>query len=442
MRHTTTVVVGAGHCGLAVSRHLADRSVDHVVLERGAVAHSWRTQRWDSLRLLTPNWMTRLPGFAYRGDDPDGYLGAPEVAALIANYAAASAAPVLTDTRVTSVRPAAGAMSCAPTGVAGTRGPSSPRPARPGSRPARGPRRAAARQDHHVTAADYRNPDHLPPGGVLVVGASASGVQIAEELHRSGRPVTLAVGEHVRMPRTYRGRDILWWMDASGVLDERYDEIEDLVRARHLPSMQLIGSPARTLDLNALGEIGVRLVGRFVGASDGLARFSGSLPNVSALADLKLGRLLDTLDAWAERAGVDAGPPRRFPPTAAPDPGALSARLGPGGIESIVWASGYRPDLSYLDVDVFDRKDRVVHDGGVTASPGLYLMGLPLLRRRRSTLIDGAAADARDLATHLVGHLDTTARRRAGWRSTRCTPILSPLSSPPPWPAAIRRAWP
>jgi putative flavoprotein involved in K+ transport len=415
MRHTTTVVVGAGHCGLAMSRHLAERSVDHVVLERGAVAHSWRTQRWDLLRLLTPNWMTRLPGFAYRGDDPDGYLGAAQVAALIADYAAQSAAPVLTGTRVTSVRPAAGGYVVrtdrgswhartvvAATGAAGV---------------ASVPAALAAQVPATIpttTAADYRNPDRLPPGGVLVVGGSASGVQIAEELHRCGRPVTLAVGEHVRMPRTYRGRDILWWMDGSGVLDERYDAIEELVRARHLPSMQLVGSPGRTLDLNALGGIGVRLVGRFVGASGGLARFSGSLPNVTALADLKLGRLLDNLDAWAERAGIDAGPPRRFPPSVVPDPGALSARLGPGGIESIVWAGGYRPDLSFLDVDVFDRRGRVVHDGGVTAAPGLYLMGLPLLRRRRSTLIDGAAGDARDLAKHLVGHLDTTARRRAG----------------------------
>ena len=161
-------------------------------------------------------------------------------------------------------------MSCGPTGVAGTRGPSSPRPARPGSPSV--PAALAAQVPARIpttTAADYRNPDRLPPGGVLVVGASASGVQIAEELHRSGRPVTLAVGEHVRMPRTYRGRDILWWMDGSGVLDERYDEIEDLVRARHLPSMQLVGSPSRTLDLNALGGIGVRLVGRFAARPTG-----------------------------------------------------------------------------------------------------------------------------------------------------------------------------
>jgi hypothetical protein len=158
-----------------------------------------------------------------------------------------------------------------------------------------------------VAPADYRNPGLIPPGGVLVVGASASGVQIADELQRSGRSVTLAVGEHVRMPRTYRGRDIFWWLDASGVLDERYEAQPDLVRARNLRSMQLVGSPQReTVDLNALRRRGVRLVGRFVGVRDDVAQFSGALPNVCALADLKLGRLLDTLDAWADRAGIDA----------------------------------------------------------------------------------------------------------------------------------------
>ena len=173
--------------------------------------------------------------------------------------------------------------------------------------------------------------------------------------------------------------------------------------------MQLVGAP-RTLDLNALGRLGVALVGRLAGIRDGTAQFSGSLANVCALADLKLARLLDTFDAWADRAGVDAQAPQRFAPTAVPAP-ALSARLGRGGIESVVWATGFRPDLSFLEVPVFDRKGRVVHDGGVTPAPGLYVMGLPFLRRRSSTLIDGAAADARDLADHLVGHLDTLARR-------------------------------
>jgi putative flavoprotein involved in K+ transport len=405
VRHATTVVIGAGHCGLAVSRCLAAHSVDHVVLERGEVAHSWRTQRWDSLRLLTPNWMTRLPGHAYRGHDPDGYLTMPEVVGLLEEYA--TGAPVLTGVTVTSVRAFGdGYLVCTDQGpwrartvvvaagaAATAAAPAVPLP--PGI--------------PTVTAADYRNPAGLPEGGVLVVGASASGIQIADELARSGRPVTLAVGEHVRLPRTYRGRDVLWWMDASGLLDERWDAVGDLLRQRNLPSMQLVGAP-RTLDLNALRRQGAALVGRLSGVRDGAAQFSGSLANVCALADLKLNRLLDRFDAWADRAGVEADAPERFDPTAVPEP-VLSARLGRGGIESVVWATGFRPDLSFLDLAVFDRKGRIVHDGGVTAAPGLYVMGLPFLRRRKSTLIDGAAADARDLTDHLVDHLDALAGR-------------------------------
>jgi putative flavoprotein involved in K+ transport len=407
MLKTTTIVVGAGQCGLAMSRCLADRSIDHVVLERGEVAHSWRTQRWDSLRLLTPNWMTRLPGYAYRGDDPDGYLAATDVVELIEGYAKESAAPVRANTTVTSVRQAdrgylvqtdqdvwhARSVVLAPGASTVAKV-----PALQGGVPA---------DITTLTAADYRNPSQLPDGGVLVVGASASGVQIAGELHGSGRPVTLAVGEHVRMPRTYRGKDILWWMDAAGLLDERYDQIPDLARARNLPSMQLIGSPERiTVDLNSLSQLGVQLVGRLAGIRDGIAQFSGSWPNMFALADLKLERLLDTIDAWATQAGLDgSGPPERFAPTAIPAAAPLTLDLGSGAIRTILWATGFRPDLSWLDVEVFDRKDRVRHDGGVTASPGLYLMGMPFLRRRKSTLIDGAAADAADLSGHLARYL-------------------------------------
>ena len=412
MQHTTVVVVGAGHCGLAVSRCLAAHSIDHVVLERGEVADSWRNQRWDSLRLLTPNWMTRLPGVAYRGDDPDGYLTAPEVVRFLGDYAVASAAPVRSGVTVTSVRPGGhgylvrtdrGTWNAAAVVVATGAAAVPVVPAAP-----------VPRQITTVAAADYRNPGLIPPGGVLVVGASASGVQIADELQRSGRSVTLAVGEHVRMPRTYRGRDIFWWLDASGVLDERYEAQPDLVRARNLPSMQLVGSPQRaTVDLTTLRRRGVRLVGRFVGVRDDVAQFSGALAHVCALADLKLGRLLDTLDAWADRAGIDAEAPQRFAPTELPATTDLSARVGEGGIETIVWATGYRPDLSFVDAGVLDRKGRPVHDGGITASPGLYLIGLPFLRRRKSTLIDGAASDARELVGHLVTHLDTLAHRRA-----------------------------
>ena len=405
MRSTNTVIIGAGHCGLAMSACLTARSIDHVILERAEVANSWRTQRWDSLRLLTPNWMTRLPGYGYRGADPDGYLSARGVAAMLADYAHASAAPVRTGTTVTSVRAAGGGYVVhtdqgvwhAPTVVLASG--AAAVPTTPGLA------RLVPAGITSVTPARYRSPAGLPPGGVLVVGASASGVQLADELHRSGRPVTLAIGEHVRMPRTYRGRDILWWLDAAGVLDQRYDEVDDLVRARNVPSMQLVGTPGRTVDLNALSSAGVRLTGRLAGIQDGVAQFSGSLPNVCALADLKLGRLLDTIDAWAGTAG------ERFAPTAvrtAP----LGLDLRSGEISTIVWATGYRPDLSWLHVPVLDRKGRIVHDGGVTASPGLYVMGLPFLRRRKSTLIDGAAGDAAELTAHLAGHLDALAGRR------------------------------
>jgi putative flavoprotein involved in K+ transport len=402
---TKAVIVGAGHCGLATSYCLAARSIDHVVLERGQVASSWRTQRWDSLRLLTPNWMTRLPGYAYQGPDQDGYMSARQVTAMLGEYAGVSGAPVLTGTTVTSVRTTGGGfVVCTDQGTWCTAAVvlacgAAAVPAVPALA------RLVPTGITSVTPAGYRNPGELPPGGVLVIGASASGIQLADELHRSGRPVTLAVSEHVRMPRTYRGRDIMWWLDAAGLLDQRYDQVDDLVRARNVPSMQLVGSPGRTVDLNALSSAGVRLAGRLAGIGDGVAQFSGSLPNVCALADLKLGRLLNTIDAWAGGHG------ERFAPTAVPS-APLGVDLRSGEISTIVWATGYRPDLSWLDVPVLDRTGRIVHDGGVTAWPGLYLIGMPFLRRRKSSLIDGAADDAAYLTRHLAGHLDALAGRR------------------------------
>ncbi|HEX4685678.1 MAG TPA: NAD(P)-binding domain-containing protein [Nocardioides sp.] len=391
MPTVTAVVVGAGHCGLAMSRHLTARSIDHVVLERGDVAHSWRAQRWDSLRLLTPNWMTRLPGWAYDGSDPDGYLTAAEVAALVTAYAAESAAPVLTRTRVTAVRPGGLGFE-----VDTDQGRWLARSVILAAGTTRGVIPAVARRLPglvSIPALQYRRPDQLPDGGVLVVGASASGVQIADELRRSGRDVTLAVGEHVRVPRRYRGQDILWWLDALGILDERWDEVDDVVRARHLPSLQLVGA-SRTLDLNGLQESGVRLVGRFAGVRDGHAQLSGSLANVCALADLKLGRLLDTIDDHAGGRGD------RPEPTLVPK-APLGLSLLSGEIRSIVWATGFGPDFSWLDVPVFDHRGRLVHEGGVTRWPGLYVLGLPMLRRRRSTYLDGARHDTADLAAHL-----------------------------------------
>ena len=238
---------------------------------------------------------------------------------------------------------------------------------------------------------------------MLVVGASATGVQLADEIRRSGRRVLLSVGEHVRLPRTYRGRDVLWWMEASGIWNQRYDEIDDVERARKLPSPQLVGSPERaTLDLNTLSAAGVEIVGRLAAMRDGRALFSGGLRNQFALADLKMNRLLESFDEWALGAAVEALPAERFEPTRAPSAPRLHLDLASGEIRSIVWATGFRPDYRWLDVPVLDRKGRLQHDGGVVAAPRLYAIGLPVLRRRKSTFIHGAEDDARDVVEHLA----------------------------------------
>jgi putative flavoprotein involved in K+ transport len=406
---TPVVVIGAGHAGLAVSHVLSRHAVDHVVLERGEVANTWKTERWDSLRLLTPNWLTRLPGLAYDGNDPDGFMTVPEVVAFIERYAALGA-PVRTGVTVTSV--AAGGDGYRVVTDAGTWRADAVVVATGAFNRARVPAVAAdlpAELDQ-VTPLDYKRPDRLRPGRVLVVGASATGIQIADELLRAGRQVTVAVGEHVRMPRTYRGRDIMWWLDRIGRLDERYDEVDDLVRARHVPSPQLVGTPDRSaLDLNALTDRGADLVGRLASVRDGTAFFSGSLRNVCALADLKLGRLLDTIDEWCATEGLGRSRGDRPQATRVEDSPRLAVDLLAEGYETIVWATGFRADHSWLDVPVLDRKGEIRHDGGVVLdAPGLYRIGLNFLRRRKSSFIHGAEDDAVDIVEHLLAHLART----------------------------------
>jgi putative flavoprotein involved in K+ transport len=378
------------------------------VLERGEVANSWRRERWDSLRLLTPNWQSRLPGLRYDGTDPDGYMDVREVIDFISRYADSAAAPVRTQTSVTSVTPHGSGYR-----VETTQGDFECRSVVLASGACNVPtvpalRAAMPSSVASVTPFDYRDPSRLPDGGVLVVGASATGVQLADEIHRSGRRVTLSVGEHVRLPRMYRGRDVLWWMDVSGVWNQRYDEVDDLTRARHLPSPQLVGTPERvTLDLNALGASGVDIVGRLSAVRDGRALFSGGLRNNFALADLKMNRLLDTFDEWARttRSDNDVAPPERFADTRVPEKSRLSIDLRSGEIQSVVWATGFRPDYSWLHVPVLDDKGHLRHDGGVVDAPGLYALGLPLLRRRKSSFIYGAEDDARDVIAHLANFL-------------------------------------
>lgn len=392
-----------------MSRCLTEYSIDHVVLERGEVANSWKHERWDSLRLLTPNWLARLPGYSYNGDDPDGYMTMPETIGFIEHYAQLISPPLQSNTTVTSVSFNAGSYQVETT--QGRWQSESLVVASGACNLANVPAMAEALPSliTTLTPMQYRNPDQLEDGGVLVVGASATGVQLAEEIHRSGRPVTLALGEHVRLPRVYRGRDIQWWMDALGILDERYDEIDDIVRGRNIPSPQLVGSPQRsTLELNTLTAMGIKLRGKLAGINDGKAQFSGSLRNVCALADLKMARLLNNIDDWVteQKIECEVDPPQRYAPTEIEDSPPLLMDFHKDGIKTILWATGYRPDYSWLNIPVLDRKGRIHHDGGVVESPGMYLMGMTLLRRRKSSFIHGAGDDARDLSAHLRSYLN------------------------------------
>ena len=388
---------------------LAARSIDHVVLERGGIANTWRTERWPSLTLLTPNWQSRLPGFKYQGDDPDGFRTLPQTIAFLERYARLVSPPLRTHCRVTCVRrtpegyevaTAQDTWHCKAVVLATGGFNIAQRPKLSEAVP------AGVAQ---LTPVQYRDSQSLEPGGVLVVGAAATGAQLADEIQRSGRPVTLAVGEHVRAPRTYRGKDMQWWMDATGLNDERYDEVENLTRARSLPSFQLAGYPdRRNVDLNALSSLGVKLVGRLAGIRDGKAQFSGSLRNVCELADLKLNRLLNRIDEWAAENGAQDAldPPHRLEPTRVDASPPLGLDFERAGIRTIIWATGFRPDYSWLEVPVLDPKGNIRHEGGVvTEAPGLYVLGLTFLRRRKSSLIDGVGDDARDLSAHLAAHL-------------------------------------
>ncbi len=409
MPQTDVAILGAGPAGLAMSRCLARRGIEHVVLERGRVGERWRSERWDSLRLLTPNWLMRLADMPYAGSDPDGFMTAVGVADGLDGYARRFGAPVIGGAEVLSVsREAAGyriettaggwrarAVVIA-TGACGL--PRVPGFAR------RLPDRVA-----QVVPAAYRNPAALPRGGVLVVGASASGLQLAEEIHRSGRPVTLAAGSHLRMPRVYRGRDIFRWLDAAGILDEDWRSVPDLAAARRRPSMQL--AARGPLDLARLARLGVRVTGRLAAVEGGSLRFADSLPADSADSDARLARLLGRIDAWIAAAGAAAPPdPRAARPLRLPSIGTPALDLAAERIATVVWATGYRPDYRWLRVPVLDADGALRHEGGVTPAPGLYVLGLRFLRRRSSSFLAGIGADAEAIAAEVAAHL---ARRLA-----------------------------
>jgi putative flavoprotein involved in K+ transport len=407
MQRIHTVVIGGGQAGLAMSRCLTDRDIDHVVLERGRLGERWRSERWDSLRLLTPNWMTRLPGWHYRGNEPDGFMSMPEVVGFIEGYGRSFGAPVETQTTVQAVE-RLGALYRVTTNrgcweahsvVIATGHCDIP------FIPALAQRLPADIQQ--IVPSHYKNPEELSEGGVLIVGASSTGVQLADELHRSGRPVTLAVGSHTRLPRRYRGRDIMWWLDKTGLLDETADEVRDLESARRQPSLQLVGRPNHdSIDLAQLRNQGVRIVGRAIDLEAGRMRFAADLIETTAAADRKLLRLLARIERFV-RDGSMSGEfddPEPIVPITL-EPSATAIDLKAAGITTVVWATGYSRRYPWLKVPVLDDRGEIRHHSGITPSPGLYVLGLRFLRRRKSNFIDGVGQDAEDLADRFCQQL-------------------------------------
>jgi putative flavoprotein involved in K+ transport len=397
---TGTVVIGAGQAGLAMSHCLTDAGHDHVVLDRGRVAERWHSERWDSLRLLTPNWMTRLPGHRYQGVDPDGYMTAAETVDFFRSYAASFEAPIVEQAEVIELRAddrgfvttsTAGSFTSANVVIATgwCDVPVIPRGARDLS-PSVAP----------IVPSAYRRPDQLDDGGVLVVGASATGMQLAHELRSSGRDVVMAVGAHHPMPRTYRGMDSFWWLDRLGFFDRTIDEVGDLRAARSEGSLQLVGRPdRRTLDLASLQDAGVTLTGRFVGGHDTCVELAPDLEMSLADADERLRRLLDRIDVAIDRHGLTA----EFPATERPR--SIIASTAPtrldlrrAGIRSIVWATGYRRTYPWLRLPLLDDHGEIRQRRGATPMPGAYVLGQRFQHFRNSNFIDGVGRDAAHVA--------------------------------------------
>jgi putative flavoprotein involved in K+ transport len=415
---TTTVVIGAGQAGLAASHCLAVRGIDHVVLERGRIAERWRSERWDSLRLLTPNWMSNLPGWSYTGHDPHGFMTAGELAAHLGCYADASAAPVVEDSAVVAVDRTDRGFAIV---TAADRWMASSVVIATGWCDLPAVPTIAHHLDDSITQVAppaYRNPGSLPPGGVLVVGASATGVQLADELRHAGRDVVLAVGSHTRLPRRYRGMDIFWWLERTGSLDRTIDELPDPVAARHEPSLQLVGRPEhRDVDLPALAACGVQLAGRLVGINGRRVRLAPDLAATSAAADERMRRVLSDVDVHIDAAGLtaevlDPEPPATLSSTDAPSDLDLRDR----GITSVIWATGHRRTYPWLHLPVLDARGEIRQRRGVTPVPGLYVLGQRFQHHRSSNFIAGIGRDAAYVAEHLAGRPTAASRAVNGER--------------------------
>ena len=395
-RRIHTIVIGAGQAGLALSRSLTDHHIEHVLLERGRVAQRW-SERWDSLRLLTPNWMTRLPGWQYRGSDPDGYMKRDEVIAFLRQYARSFDAPVEEESDVKFVSRWADewcvitereAWLAANVVIATGH-----------CHEARVPACAKdlSRRVLQLSTLDYRHPSQLPEGRVLVVGASASGVQLARELRRAGRDVVLSAGRHFRVPRRYRGRDIHYWLDRIGIMTRPLSDMRNAASARYEPSLQLAGG-SENLDLQTLAEEGVQLAGRVLRFDRARAQFADDLASTVADADRRMRHVLDRIDRHIAAHGAH----RHFPIDSEPPAIDVRGLESVDGFDAVLWATGYKRSYPWLHAPVLDAGGEIRHTRGRTTARGLYVLGLQFMTRRNSSLIDGVGRDAEEIAAEIA----------------------------------------
>jgi putative flavoprotein involved in K+ transport len=420
-----TVIVGGGQAGLAMSRCLMQRGISsHVILEKGRLVERWRSERWDSLRLLTPNWMTRLPGdYHYAGDDPDGFMTVQETVKFFEDYASSFHAPVRTNSEVVSVERTEGnwfrvvtkegAVWLCRNVVIATGFCDQTRVLRFSNQ--------LPKTILQLNPADYRRPSQLPIGNVLIVGASATGCQIAHELlgyyqnelvsrrnpSSSAPEITIAVGNHTRLPRRYRGRDILYWLDAIGFFRAPCDPTLE----REAPGPQIVGSTDHhDLDLGILQSLGVRLVGRAVdvetkNGGEPIVLFKNDLKESLGAADRKLSLLMDKIDEYIEQEAIDAPPPIRMPPIQAPP--SPPTEIPVNDICTVIWATGYERNYPWLEKlpSLLDDKGEVRNKRGVAHLEGVYVLGMRFQMTRVSNFIDGVGADAEELADKIL-HCD------------------------------------
>jgi putative flavoprotein involved in K+ transport len=407
--HHDIVVIGGGQAGLAMSAVLQSHSLDHVVLERRKVGERWRTERWDSLRFQFPNWSLALPGYAYVGDDPDGFAHFSEILSMIEGYARHTHAPVREGVEVMALHTAPVGGGFVLTTSIGT---ISARRVVVATGPFQRPHIPLLSDDvprsvHQTDPTRYRSPAQLPDGGVLVVGSGASGFQIADELNAAGREVVLSVSRHRRAPRRFRGRDLYWWMDKLG----RFAQTVESFPGREWPPSTVVTgiNGGYDVDVRALARRGVRVAGHTVAIGDGTVRFDDDADRILDEADQaytafiiaasdRADRDLADLVVGAERPDLAAGGV-----TPAPVPAIESLSFEQDNIGTIVWATGYANDYDWIRVPVFDDRGRPVHERGVSSVDGLFFLGLHWMHTFRSGLLSGVGADAEHLASVIGG---------------------------------------